>query len=336
MVTHPTHMWTIHAGTPQQERCTYEVIPEGNACKLYFDLEYNKQSNPTSDGEKMVETLFKASFWALELLFQVHVTHSQVLILDASTDTKFSQHLIYQGFAFKDNIQAGHFVRHLVEQLKANRVPSLTEEDQQSLFVKNQEDLTSFCDLAVYTKNRNFRLFLSSKFGKNVPLLTALSNSHKPLTDADWPCTDSSTFASSLISYFRPSELSNHLLVMDDSDTPVNKPKLQSSSSDINGTYTVSPWEEIDQFILNLVSPNGGFIRQWIYYESNETVIYQIGGSRFCSAIDREHKSNAVKYVVNLRNGTYYQSCFDPDCVNKRPPPQPIPEHNLPWYNLDG
>ena len=343
MVTHPSHMWTIHSQTPANDRCTYEVIPQGCACKLYFDLEYNKAANPSSDGEKMVESLLKASFWALEQLFQVHAVHSQVLILDASTDVKFSQHLIYQmppGIAFKDNIQCGHFVRHLVTQLSKCSIPCLSEEEQKSLFVKTSadQDSTSFCDLAVYTKNRNFRLFLSSKYGKNAPLIVAPNNDHHPATDGDWPSSDSAVFASSLITYFKPSEPIERFLVTLDQDDNQTSPIPSSSSNkppSMNGSNGgLSPWAEIDLFILSLVSPNGGYIRQWIYYETNETIIYQIGGSRYCSSIGREHKSNAVKYVINLPKATYYQSCFDPECAAKRQPPQAIPERHLPWFNL--
>lgn len=37
----------------------YEVIPEGRVCKLYFDLEFHKPSNPEADGEAMVTSLIQ-------------------------------------------------------------------------------------------------------------------------------------------------------------------------------------------------------------------------------------------------------------------------------------
>ena len=87
---------------------------------------------------------------------------------------------------FQDNIHAGNFVRHLIDLLKEGRVPGITAEEQKSLFVQNDDPedersvnkLVSFCDLAVYTKNRNFRLFLSTKFTKNVPLILSDTNKH--------------------------------------------------------------------------------------------------------------------------------------------------------------
>ena len=45
-----------------------------------------------------------------------------------------------------------------------------------------------------------------------------------------------------------------------------------------------------------------------------ECLVFQVEGSRYCRNIKREHKSNAVYLVVSLRDGTWVQKCFDPDC----------------------
>lgn len=338
-------MWKNHICRPPDKRCSYEVIPQGNMCKLYFDLEFSKTANPTIDGEKMVSTLVEASFWAFREIFQLEVRNSDVLILDASTPAKFSQHLIYQSqeYAFQDNSHVGSFVKYLMMQLKECKIPELDVSDQQSLFVKNDKgESVSFCDLAVYTKNRNFRLFLASKFEKKVPLIVAKSNSHIPkdYDHEDWPCNEAAVFSASLITYFKPNNTIKQLLSFGDiSDElgEVNSYKsraFSSTSSDpsLDG-YSSSPWSEIDRFIAELVAPSG-IIRKWIYYEKTETIVYLIHGNRFCSNINREHKSNHIKYIVNIPNATYYQSCFDPDCAQSRPFPQPIPPERLPWFNL--
>ena len=102
MVTHPKHMWAVHCGRPLDQRCTYEVIPQGVPCKLYLDLEFNKPSNPSKDGIKMVDILMRATIWAFQEYFDIQITLKDILILDGSTATKFSQHLIYQhNFAFQ-------------------------------------------------------------------------------------------------------------------------------------------------------------------------------------------------------------------------------------------
>lgn len=330
---------------PSDQRCSYEVIPKESHCKLYFDLEFNKLANPASDGEKMVETLLAASFWAFQEIYKLNVMKSDVLILDASTPTKFSQHLIYQGFqfAFQDNSHVGNFVKHLMMQVKECKIPEIDAEEQKNLFVKNDKgESVSFCDLAVYTKNRNFRLYKASKFEKKIPLAIAKNNSHSPkgYDTIDWPDTDAAIFSSSLITYFNVNDVSN-LKILTFCDGGENSSEIANTGAlsntvltnpSLNG-YTASPWSEIDSFIGGLVAP-AGIVRQWVYYEKTETIVYHIQGTRYCSSIGREHKRNHIKYVVNLPNATYYQSCFDPDCAQSRQPPQPIPPEHLPWFNL--
>lgn len=341
MVSHPTSMWKIHVARPPAERCTYEVIPQNSMCKLYFDLEFSKTNNPEASGLEMVDALLKASFFAFNEMYNINVTEEDVLILDATTPTKFSQHLIYviPGCAFQNNIHVGNFVRHIVGLLKEKKVPEIGEEQMEKLFVKNDRgDSTSFCDLAVYNKNRNFRMFLSSKFGKNVPLVIAQNNKHKPkLNDEDneWPGLDAAFFSASLITYFRPDEPPKRVLTCEsDSEKSYSGKSRTCDTSDpsLNGCNE-SPWSEIDRFVSSLVAPNGR-IKRWVYYERTETVVYHIVGTRYCASIGREHKSNNIKYVVSIPNGTYYQSCFDPDCAASRPAPEAIPPNCLPWTNL--
>lgn len=344
LVAHPTSMWANHICRLPDQRCSYEVIPQGHHCKLYFDLEFSKLTNPTSDGEEMVETLIAVVSWAFKEFFKISVVKSDVLILDASTSIKFSQHLIYPSteFAFQDNSHIGNFVKHLMLLVKERCVPGIEEKRLENLFVKNEKsESVSFCDLSVYSKNRNFRLFLSSKFGKKVPLTIAQTNEISPknyICD-DWPSVDAAFFSLSLITYFKAPEIIKQILTFSGSgekQNTINTATSLTSESTLDPTlngYNVSPWCEIDQFITELVAP-AGRIRQWIFYEKTQTVVYHIVGTRYCASIGREHKSNHIKYVVNIPNGTYYQSCFDPDCGQSRPQSQPIPEKYLPWLNL--
>ena len=338
-------MWKNHVCRPPDQRCSYEVIPCGDPCKLYFDLEFDKTANPSSDGEQMVSNLLTALLWAFEDSFEVKLSESDILRLDASTPKKFSQHLILQTseFAFQDNCHAGGFVNYVMGLVKNNKIPVLTVVQQQSLFVKNRKgEPVSFCDLGVYSKNRNFRLFLSSKFEKKNPLVIAETNQYSPngWDSQDWPSLEAAFFSSSLITYFKPNAALkmvtfSNTSIMNETASAVDTSRMflsNSSSPSLDG-YSFSPWSEIDKFIAGLVAPKGT-IRKWVYFQETETIVFLISGNRYCSNIGREHKSNHVKYVVHIPNGTYYQSCYDPDCANVRPTPQPIPPENLPWLNL--
>ena len=62
-VTHYPQLWhVIRSFADLNKHATfYEVIPEGAACKLYFDLEFSKELNPEHDGVEMVKTFIKVS-----------------------------------------------------------------------------------------------------------------------------------------------------------------------------------------------------------------------------------------------------------------------------------
>jgi len=87
--------------------------------------------------------------------------------LDSSTEKKYSHHLIVPRIWFKDNIECGHFVKFMVSQLQY----------ASQLFVMNDKGKqVSIIDLGVYTRNRNFRIYGSSKFGKGTPLVISKGN----------------------------------------------------------------------------------------------------------------------------------------------------------------
>ena len=63
---------------------------------------------------------------------------------------------------FDNNESCGNFIDFLLSRL--------TLEQRKILDIVNKQNQESnFIDKAVYSKNRNFRLYLSSKFGKNKP-----------------------------------------------------------------------------------------------------------------------------------------------------------------------
>ncbi|KAK7112181.1 DNA-directed primase/polymerase protein-like isoform X2 [Littorina saxatilis] len=119
VATYPV-FWHYYMQLDVCQRHHYEVIPEGSPCKLYFDLEFNRQANPSADGPAMVETLIKYVCCWLGELYGVQCSRQDILELNASTETKFSRHLIFQGKGpvFKDNITEGHFIRAIFDKLE--------------------------------------------------------------------------------------------------------------------------------------------------------------------------------------------------------------------------
>ncbi|KAL9183428.1 hypothetical protein ACHAXT_004284 [Thalassiosira profunda] len=179
-----------------RRRHYYELIREQTPCRLYFDLEYSKEANPhISYGES--EELMTEFIGELGSEFQavhgIQMDRTCIVDLDSSTDTKFSRHLIVhlpKGELFADAYAAGVFAKRFVGRLAEEQATGVLARRRavlaQHLFVnsqgakaesdaecsttngpKSEKSSTCFIDLAVYTRNRLFRLMGSTKYGKS-------------------------------------------------------------------------------------------------------------------------------------------------------------------------
>ncbi|NWW38865.1 PRIPO protein, partial [Panurus biarmicus] len=342
----------------------YEVIPEKDACKLYFDLEFYKPANPDADGKSMVMKLIELVSQKLKELYDVNCSSEDVLNLDSSTDEKFSRHLIFlpQKTVFKDNSHVGNFVRTILQpaiRLMESRAAVIPTEEAGNVFqcsagagldssltnstavgddpkdwpaiahktkdmeMPHQGENVDFSFLIVndkegnkqlfvdlgkfYTKNRNFRMYKSSKAGKNVILKIAEDNKFIPNCEKDVSLEEA---------YFLSSLICNCVFVAFGLTDPMEG-------------YQGSPYPEIDDFVRSLVNKDGlqGGIRQWSYFSLKELLIYDISGYRWCENIGRAHKSNNIMILVDLKNEVWYQKCHDPVCreQNFKSPSFPLP-----------
>ncbi|KAM7053247.1 DNA-directed primase/polymerase protein isoform 3-T6 [Acridotheres tristis] len=159
------------------------------------------------------------------------------------------------------------------------------------LIVNNKEgNKQLFVDLGVYTKNRNFRMYKSSKAGKNVVLKIAEDNKFIPKCEKDISLEEA-YFLSSLICNVRASD-----------DIKV----LTSGFSEEE--------RKMSAFLNSKTTRNSRGIRQWSYFSLKELLIYDISGYRWCENIGRAHKSNNIMILVDLKNEVWYQKCHDPVC----------------------
>ncbi|KAJ3415615.1 hypothetical protein HDV05_004491 [Chytridiales sp. JEL 0842] len=176
----------------KEERVFYEVIQEDARCRLYFDLEFDKtvKGNGELDFEGGVEQLVELVFEKLEQVFHIYTPPSlwlsKVVQLDASTDAKFSRHLIFDldPWWFGNNRHMGEFVKMICAYVKGRLrylegADCLQEEEEkkeelkrlQKLVVWNEDgEKGLLVDESVYTRNRQFRIWGSTKIGKNRPL----------------------------------------------------------------------------------------------------------------------------------------------------------------------
>nr|XP_020023415.1 DNA-directed primase/polymerase protein isoform X1 [Castor canadensis]XP_020023416.1 DNA-directed primase/polymerase protein isoform X1 [Castor canadensis]XP_020023417.1 DNA-directed primase/polymerase protein isoform X1 [Castor canadensis]XP_020023418.1 DNA-directed primase/polymerase protein isoform X1 [Castor canadensis] len=144
------------------------------------------------------------------------------------------------------------------ETLEGLRSAEQTSPDLSFLVVKNSTgEKHLFVDLGVYTRNRNFRLYKSSKIGKCVALEVAEDNKFFPKQSKNIS-EENQYFLTSLVSNVRFSDTLRILTC----DIPQNKRKraeyfnrTSTSVETIEG-FQCSPYPEVDQFVLSLVNRN--------------------------------------------------------------------------------
>ncbi|XP_040098982.1 DNA-directed primase/polymerase protein isoform X1 [Oryx dammah] len=202
---------------------------------------------------------------------------------------------------------------------KLGRLGSAQQSSPDLSFVIVKNDMGEkrlFVDLGVYTRNRNFRLYKSSKIGKRVALEVAEDNRFFPVQSRDIS-KENQYFLASLVSNVRFSDALRILTC----DTPQSNQRIPcfsrtSSSVETIEGFQCSPYPEVDQFVLSLVNKNGikGGIRRWNYFFPEELLVYDICKYRWCENIGRAHRSNNIMILVDLKNEVWYQKCHDPVC----------------------
>lgn len=137
----------FYAASSPNDRNWYEVLREGRPVHLYFDLEFKRKDEVVDDDEIYAE-FKKRAFAKCKELFDYEP--SECVELVASNERKFSMHAVYKlsGARMRGVLDCGAFARSL---------DPLTVGDE------------PIVDLSVYTKNRLFRLWLSSKSMESAP-----------------------------------------------------------------------------------------------------------------------------------------------------------------------
>lgn len=178
--------------------CSYEVIAEYTVCKLYFDLEFEIGVKQYKDEIKMVDTFISVICYFIETIFDIKIDKRFIIDLDSTTNSKFSRHLIFNlpNAAFRDNYNVGNFVKYVCKNIKSC-IEQLDKDSNyccdfmkecclsgssimELLIMDSKGKLLLFCDEGVYTKNRHFRVFKSTKLGRKAPLILSNENIYQP------------------------------------------------------------------------------------------------------------------------------------------------------------
>ncbi|XP_012090174.1 DNA-directed primase/polymerase protein isoform X2 [Jatropha curcas] len=331
--------WSRYKNMDSKFRHHYEVIQEGVPCHLYFDLEFDKRENAEKNGDEMVDLLISVILEAFLEKYSIQGNHEWIVELDSSTAEKFSRHLIIRipKAGFKDNSHAGAFVSEI-----CSRILSARERDGrfEKLFIRKDSSAEStmqiFIDTAVYSRNRVFRVALSSKAGKSAILLPTGRFKCKDMCEEDM-------FMASLICNMDTDCEKLLVCKMDldcvktlhfDTEENCYSRRYDTSQVNLSTTYTMgkSPFPFLDNFVESIASAGSlsGKIRSWYWFSEYGLIVYSMSRNRYCERIGRQHKSNHVIYVIDLRRAVYYQKCHDPDCQGYRSPLRPIPINLIP------
>ncbi|XP_011497411.1 PREDICTED: DNA-directed primase/polymerase protein-like [Ceratosolen solmsi marchali] len=336
IVTHPEDMWEDFEHVPMEKRVFYEVIPENLPCFLYYDIEFETDINKDKDGIKMTSTLIDITCEYIAKYWNYRCEKSVVINLDSSRDGKFSKHLIFstKDVAFKNNFEVGCLVKKICfdiislvssENSENDILSKFNKSELEELFVKTTKGKKLFVDLNVYTKNRHFRIYKATKWGKNSHLV------HAKDCKCHWnkksrKSNDFDLFINSLLSYLPNAKKLGILSFNDPKSLQIQhysqSIKAQTKQCSNSKLYSEASYNSLNNFISNLIKP--GRIRDMKHIANNH-VIFEIVGNRFCQNIGRWHKSNNIYFVIDLNKKVMYQKCHDEDCQYFTSVPKKLP-----------
>lgn len=290
------------------QRHFYELISQETPCRIYFDLEFERRINPqisTPHQEEEMMSIFK-EFLVSDIKTRFDILHDEansllenIVDLDSSTTQKFSRHLVIHipGAIFENNGAVGHYVRNMCARIEAKILTNGESRQQLSkLFVHahtpeaHNDDhgqaasKSIFVDLSVYSRNRQFRLYLSSKIGKEAVFLpantTLLSTNKRKHKNEDHHqksaqfIPDKELFYKSLVS---DSILKPGVRVLADVVSKEEQTRLGSmgvgfgkiikATSNSNNAVS-SPFEEIDNFMLDHIKAVSGYESSSMFFRS--------------------------------------------------------------------
>ncbi|KAI2668596.1 DNA-directed primase/polymerase protein [Labeo rohita] len=307
LVTSYSELWHYYSTHRQSLMHCYEVILEGAVCKLYFDLEFDKASNIHLDGKMMVAKLIQYVCEKLEEVYGLRCSAKDVLNLDSSTSEKFSHHLIFMlpSAAFKDNSHVGRFIHDILDpalkslQKSKPETPTTTVcpkeniddvDGSQAKRRKHEEKDLDF--LIVKSKNGQEQLFVDLEDNKFVPKPSKHTAKEECIFLASL-ITNISFTGQRILTYDTPQKST--------AGSHCSTPQRESHSSDLLGEQKVSPFKEVDEFVLTLVCKDGiqGSIRRWNYFASEQLLVYDIEKFRWCHN-DEEDQAYITDELGNI------------------------------------
>lgn len=139
----------------------YELIRDKFPCRAYFDLEFTKAANESVDGNALTAKWINLATWKIYELFGICLGPEHIVVLDSSSLTKFSKHVIFilpsfgqHELLFRNNAAVGSLMEHILVEMTAvvESSPSATDRKPKRKFAdllisKEDSKKTCFADI---------------------------------------------------------------------------------------------------------------------------------------------------------------------------------------------
>jgi hypothetical protein len=258
-----------------------DMYMRGN-CHLYEVLQYTKPTKVFVDIDREFkpeeEALFSEALACFVTFLEQNVSTKNVeyIVLDSSTPVKFSRHVIF-------NVVCAD-------------VQSVQKVVMEMCVLANYS-----VDMAVYTRNRCFRLPYSSKRGRGVRLL--------PLGEVpDIATYDVSVLGRSLIQHVS-TKFSSFSQLLRFEQREKEKP---------SGTNHKNTTSEIPGFINDVLGQlRVSALSSASFYADSRFISIVVGG-KYCPWKGGVHKSNNSFFTVDCNKRRAWFTCADPECSRLR------------------
>ena len=309
--------FNVYGGMNSEDRTFFELVRPGVPINAYFDSELVRATNPGFEvgselEKKIIEEAKRVILEGIHSCFpQVKEEEIELHELDASNAKKISRHfhIRIKGKALADFETAGMLYDEIVSRLPADSILNVVD--------PKAVGKACFLDPSVYTKNRQFRIYQSRKFGD----YRFLSS---PLHDKPGDKPQIEILKKTLITYFAPAEKKKLILLYLKSE--VARKRKQAKRAPTKERIKKDRSEDSSHWLaieLATIFDSPPYKKTM---EEDGTIIHYLLDTKKCEHFGGEHGSNHIIATVDLNSKTYRMSCFSTHCKGKISPPKSIPE----------
>lgn len=223
---------------------------------------------------------------------------------------------------FDNNLACGVFVRTLVFDLKQafEKKTSFHKFDFptiSTLFKSTEANANKkiIIDDSIYTKNRQFRMFGSCKFGREDVFAISRLNKFN-----DTPTSSQDLITLSLVGIYQPSHENDPAMFFLDSKRNVSYKPVRLSNQVVPPKTLKSNdgqdhlLEIYKNYFQSMAKP--GEIKTVAHLGNEQFRINFTQGYKYCANVGRHHANNNIFVIFDQKNVNYEQRCHDEQCRN--------------------